>query len=82
MVVKDCENCGKHRARWLVEVIDTNGKKSILKVCGICKWRLWPSPRKMKPKTIVRVLKRIRGSYEKRRLEPLQPPRTSRKRKT
>ena len=59
---KDCEYCRKHRARWVVEVyIKSEGKTRTWKVCGICKWKLWPSPRKEKEIKIVRVIGRIRG---------------------
>jgi len=62
MARKDCEYCGKHRARWLVIVhIKDDDKKVKLKVCGICKWKLWPSPRREKKVKIVKVLGRIRG---------------------
>ena len=74
MAKKDCEFCNKHRARWLVEVVyNETGEKRKLKVCGICKWKLWPSPRKRKPIEVVRVLARIRGSPETKR-KPLPQP--------
>lgn len=79
MARKDCELCGSHRARWLVEIRDYNKNTTRkVKVCGICKWRYWPSPRKVKPVEIVRVLARIRGSPETRR-KPLPQPRVRRR---
>lgn len=79
MARKDCEVCRKHRARWLVELVNTEtSEKWKAKVCGICKWKLWPSPRKRKPVEVVRVLARIRGSPETRR-KPLPQPSVSRR---
>lgn len=70
MARKDCEYCKKHRARWLVEVKDNStNKKYRIKVCGICRWKLWPSPRKFKTLEIIRVITNVRG--KRRRL--MQP---------
>jgi len=68
---KDCEICRSHRARWLVEIRDNvNGKIFRARICGICKWKLWPSPRKIKDLEIVRVIDKIRGAKK-----PLPQPR-------
>jgi len=62
MTKKGCELCKRHRARWLVEIRDIKtGKKFRAKVCGICKWKLWPSPRKTKKLVVTRVITNIRG---------------------
>ncbi len=78
MARKDCEVCGQHRARWLLEVKDNReGKVFRIKTCGICRWRLWPTSRKKKPIEVIRVLAKIRGT--KRPL--LQPRIKGKKRK-
>ncbi len=70
MARKDCELCRNHRARWLVEIRDTKrGKKFKARICGICKWKLWPSPRKTKDLIIVRVITNVRG-YRRRITQP------------
>ena len=69
MVRKDCEYCKEHRARWLVEVLDTvENKKMRLKVCGICKWKLWPSKRRKKRLIIIRVIGKVRGKGKLRKV--------------
>ncbi len=68
---KDCEICKNHRARWLVEIRDNVSRKIFrAKVCGICKWKLWPSPRKIKDKEVIKVIDKIRGAKK-----PLLQPR-------
>ena len=68
---KDCEICKNHRARWLIEIRDNVSRKIFrAKVCGICKWKLWPSPRKIKDKEVIKVIDKIRGAKK-----PLLQPR-------
>lgn len=77
MTRKDCEICENHRARWLVEIRDNvSGKIFRAKVCGICKWKLWPSPRKIKNKEVIKVIDKVRGGKK-----PLLQPRIVGKRR-
>lgn len=70
MAKRDCEICKSHRARWLVELKDLkNNRKFRAKICGICKWKLWPSLRRTKEIIVIRVITNVRGS--KRRI--MQP---------
>ena len=74
MARKDCEVCGRHRARWLVEVYSVDsGSRREVRVCGICRWRLWPSPRRKKPVVIVRMLSPIRGDVKRKKARMRQP---------
>lgn len=59
---RDCEFCRRHRARWIVEIEDrTSRTRRVVRVCGICKWRYWPSPRREKRLVIVKLISRVKS---------------------